>query len=187
MNNKAQKQQHGVALVITLIVLVIVSLLSISSIRTTTLQERMSANVLDRQISFQTAESILRLAEAAVANSPSFQAHGGLDCSPLSTTICPADPLAVPAANWRDITIDAPNNNQVGVAQYMVQFMGTSAEQNPDDLGQSQSANARQYGGDQASGVPVSDVFRITVRNTDPTAVGGRAFVVVQSTVRIRR
>jgi len=195
MTTASFSRQRGVALVITLIVLVIVSILSVSSIRTTTLQERMSGNILDREITFQSAESVLRLAEAAVANNPSFQAHSGVDCS-STAAVCQPDPLQVPDANWRSLAVNPQGgganqigNNQflVGTPQYLVQYMGASPEQDPDDLGQNLSANVRQYGGDLANGAPVSDVFRITVRNVDPDQGTDRSFVMLQSTIRVRR
>lgn len=184
MKHAVIHKQKGVALVITLMVLVIVSLLSMSSIRTTTLQERMSANVLDREITFQTAESILRIAENAVANNPNFVLHGGSDCSSTSADLCPQ----VPVAGWQNIADDVPNSGfLIGTAQYHVAFLGQSPEPNTEDLGQEQSANSKQYGGELASGTPVSNVYRITVRNADPTATGGRSYVMLQSTIRIRQ
>lgn len=176
--------ERGVALAITLIILVIISLLSVSSVRTTSLQERMSGNLRDREISFQHAESILRLAETAVQNAPTFAAHGGLDCSDTAPP-CPSDPLAVPAANWRNLVTNVPANNQVGTAQYLVQYMGFAQENDPNNLGQNQSANNNQYGSNNNS-APLSDVFRITVRNSNDQAAG-RSLVVLQSTIRIRR
>lgn len=179
--------QGGVALVITLIVLVIVTLLSLSTVRTTTLQERMSANVLDRELTFQTAESILRLAENAVANNPDIAAHGGIDCSPGSTASCNPIPADADAA-WRNLGAAVPNEAfEAGTAQYHVAFLGVSPEPAEDSLGQEQSANTRQYGGDQAGGTPVSNVYRITVRNGAPDEVGARSFVMLQSTIRVRQ
>jgi type IV pilus assembly protein PilX len=184
-------KQRGVALVITLIVLVIVTLLSLSSIRTTTLQERMSANVLDRELTFQTAESILRLAEIAVADNPNFAAHGGVDCS-AAAVACLADPLDPNFTGWQPLPASAAANvpNQAfapGTGQYHVAFLGIAPEANEASLGQEQSANNIQYGADQSGGAPVSHVFRISVRNQDPTATGARSFVMLQSTIRVRQ
>lgn len=186
-----QPKQQGVALVITLIVLVIVTLLSLSSIRTTTLQERMSANVLDRELTFQTAESVLRLAELAVADNPNFAAHGGVDCS-SAAAVCVADPFDPNFAGWRalpnNVAANVPNQAfNPGLGQYHVAFLGISPEAAEDSLGQEQSANNVQYGSDQVGGTPVSRVFRITVRNADPATTGARSFVMLQSTIRVRQ
>lgn len=184
-------KQQGVALVITLIVLVIVTLLSLSSIRTTTLQERMSANVLDRGVTFQATESMLRLAETAVANNPNFAAHGGVDCSPAAAA-CVSNPLDPNFTGWQplpdNVAANVPNQAFApGTGQYHVAFLGISAEASEDRLGQELSANTIQYGADQSGGTPESSVFRITVRNQDPAATGARSFVMLQSTIRVRR
>ena len=63
MNHMPRKQQ-GMVLLVGLIILVVLSLLAISSIRTTTLEERMTGNSQDQQIAFQVAEAALREAEA---------------------------------------------------------------------------------------------------------------------------
>ena len=184
-------RQQGVALVITLIVLVIVTLLSLSSIRTTTLQERMSANVLDRELTFQTAESVLRLAEIAVADNPNFAAHGGVDCS-SAAAVCVPDPFDPNFTGWQplpnNVAANVPNQAfATGTGEYHVAFLGISPEESEDSLGQEQSANNVQYGSDQSGGTPVSAVFRITVRNEDPAATGARSFVMLQSTIRVRQ
>jgi type IV pilus assembly protein PilX len=59
--------QRGVALIIALIMLMIMSLLAVASLRGTAQQERMSTNALDRELAFQAAEAALRVGEARVA------------------------------------------------------------------------------------------------------------------------
>lgn len=56
-------RQRGAALIVALILLMIMSMLGLSSIRTTSMQERMSANAFDRSLAFQAAEYALRLGE----------------------------------------------------------------------------------------------------------------------------
>lgn len=62
--NRAPHRQQGMVLLVGLIILVVLSLLAISSIRSTTLEERMTGNSQDQQIAFQVAEAALREAEA---------------------------------------------------------------------------------------------------------------------------
>lgn len=57
------RRQSGAALVITLVLLVIITLLGLASLRQTALEERMSANMKDRSIALQNAEFGLRAAE----------------------------------------------------------------------------------------------------------------------------
>ena len=59
-------RQSGVSLVIVLILLLVMTILGLAVMRGTLLEERMSANMYDRSLAFQQAESALREAEAAV-------------------------------------------------------------------------------------------------------------------------
>ena len=52
--------QRGSALIISLVFLVIMTLIAVSSMRDTTLQERMAGNLRDRSLAFQAAEASLR-------------------------------------------------------------------------------------------------------------------------------
>lgn len=57
-------KQSGATLAIALILLFMVTLLGISTIQTTQMQEKMSANMQDKEISFMAAESALAAGEA---------------------------------------------------------------------------------------------------------------------------
>jgi len=62
------RSQHGAALIIAMILLVIMSLLAVSSLRDTAIQERMSSNTYDRDLAFQSAEAGLRMGERVAEN-----------------------------------------------------------------------------------------------------------------------
>lgn len=66
-------KQRGIALPLTLILLFAMTLLGIATLRTTTLEENMSANSRLRQVAFNAAESALRNAEYNVLNLRSLQ------------------------------------------------------------------------------------------------------------------
>ncbi len=55
-----QQSQQGVALFISLVMLLILTILGVSAVQTTALQERMSRNSLDNNLAFQAAESAIR-------------------------------------------------------------------------------------------------------------------------------
>lgn len=57
------KKQRGVILIMSLVILMVLSLLGVSSMRTSSLQERMSGNARDYQIAFEAAEIALRSGE----------------------------------------------------------------------------------------------------------------------------
>lgn len=59
----ARRKQSGVSLIVVLLLLVIVTLLGIASLRGAIMQERMAANTMARNMSFQVAEAGLRQAE----------------------------------------------------------------------------------------------------------------------------
>lgn len=68
-----QRQQQGVVLAIALIMLVLITLLAVSGMRSTIMEERMVSNSRNSNTAFQLAESALRQAElalqaAAIAN-----------------------------------------------------------------------------------------------------------------------
>lgn len=73
--NKAHFKQEGMALVISLIFLVVLTVLGVFSIQNNTLQERMAGNHRDQHIAFEAAELALRFGEEATVQ----QAFGGSD------------------------------------------------------------------------------------------------------------
>lgn len=65
-----RNRQGGAALVITLVLLVIITLLGLASLRQTALEERMSANMKDRAIALNSAEIGLRGGETWLTGRP---------------------------------------------------------------------------------------------------------------------
>ena len=56
-------RQRGASLVVVLILLLVMTLLGLAVLRGTLLEERMSANLLDRSQNFQAAEAALTIIE----------------------------------------------------------------------------------------------------------------------------
>lgn len=99
MTNPRLRQQ-GVALIVGLILLMVMTLLGISIVRTVTMEEKMSANSYDRSLAFYSAESGLRVAEAYVAlNRPN---PPGTNCDAAGVCTSP-DPTAA-VSRWLDPT-----------------------------------------------------------------------------------
>lgn len=72
--------QSGAALIVSLIFLLLMTLLSTSTMRSATMQERMAGNTRDYNLGFQSAESALRDAEnylRTTAALPEFDDTGG--------------------------------------------------------------------------------------------------------------
>lgn len=61
-----RQRQQGVSLLVVLILLIVMSILGVAVLRSSALQERMSANMLDRNEAMQAAETGLLVAERTV-------------------------------------------------------------------------------------------------------------------------
>jgi type IV pilus assembly protein PilX len=70
MNRLPPARQRGAALVTVLVLLLVMTLLGLISVRTSLLEERMSADLYDRSLAFQSAEAGLRAGEAIAATRP---------------------------------------------------------------------------------------------------------------------
>lgn len=64
-NNSAEK---GSALIVSLVMLLLLSLIGIAGIQNTVMQDRMAANLLDKELAFQAVEAAVREAEESLAN-----------------------------------------------------------------------------------------------------------------------
>lgn len=180
MSRHSRSSQHGVALVVALVLLVVATLIGLAGIRGTNLQERMSANMYDRSLAFQRAESALRAAEQAITSNYRIDQLGGADCSPTSGNVC----MSVPAANAAWITVDSFHNvnedKTPGTPQYFIQLMGTGNSQS--NLGLDANADYGNYG----NAYPPDNVayYRVTARSSAPADATDRSIVVLQSTVK---
>jgi Tfp pilus assembly protein PilX len=65
----SRSTQDGMALIVSLVFLLLMTLIGISSMQNATLQEKMAGSVKFRNESFQAAEAALRIGESAVSES----------------------------------------------------------------------------------------------------------------------
>jgi len=68
LSNPQRRKQSGVTLVITLILMVLITVIGIASLRTTSLEEKMAANMQQSTRAFESAESGIRKAVSDVNN-----------------------------------------------------------------------------------------------------------------------
>ncbi len=173
-------QQRGIALVVALLLLVVVTLVGLAAVRSTTMQQKMTSNFLDREIAFQSAEAALRQGEVAVqaAASPS----GFYDCSPGSSNNCLVDAMADANVAGSIVTVATGSFTKGALAasqpQYVVQYLGNFQIPSPNV---SQVSNCSGYG--PCSSNSTADFFRITARS-GPANAGERASVTLQSVYR---
>lgn len=72
-----RKNQKGVVLVISLIMLLLLSLLAVSSMNTTIMEEKVTGNYKDKNTAFQAAEAALRAGEAYLNDTATLPAFDG--------------------------------------------------------------------------------------------------------------
>lgn len=117
MKTPASFRQGGAALLIVLLLLLVMALLGIASMRSTLLEERMSGASYDRSLSFQAAESALRVGEAALRANPDT-ACSGSRCNPPPNV----DPICGVGAGWMNAAVALTGN--VVAPQYRIDFLG---------------------------------------------------------------
>jgi len=82
MNISTPGQQRGVALLMGMMMLLVLTLISVSSMQGSTLQEKMTGNVREANLAFQTAEDVIRQVEAQVTQASLTGTFAGL--SPIT-------------------------------------------------------------------------------------------------------
>ena len=96
LSNPSPRHQQGAVLAISLIILLLMTIIGVSAMQSTTLQEKMAGNLRDSNLAFQAAESALRDAENylfTAASLPSFS-------SSCTNSFCiPAAPSDTP--QWK--------------------------------------------------------------------------------------
>ena len=74
------KNQRGVVLIMSLTILMVLTLIGVSAMKTSSLQERMSGNARDYQIAFEASEIALRAGEdyvKSISTTADFSSGGG--------------------------------------------------------------------------------------------------------------
>lgn len=166
------RRQSGMSLVIVLILLVAMSLLGIAILRSTAMQERMSANLRDRSLAFQAAEATMRFAQnqvlGAVPTDPDepgwdIKVPTAADCASIS--ICPTGMSGPPP--WRD----GPSygTSPVTTTEYWIEYVGTAPAR----------PNACSMPGKEETPDCQSPMYRVNVRSR----AAGRADVTLQGNI----
>lgn len=179
-----RKGQRGVALVVALVLLVVITLVGLAAVRGTIMQQKMTSNFYDRQLAFQEAEAALRQAEAKILSTPSATAFR--DCSSGGTNLCLANPFAS-GSNISDsdiVTVDASSFDAGKLAasqpQYVIEFMGNFKI---PDSEIKQVSNCAGYAA--CGSANIAGFYRITARSGPPSVdTQGRASVTLQSMFR---
>ncbi len=118
------KPQRGIALVVTLLLLIAITVLTLSSMQRSTLQERMTANLYEHQLFVQQTESALRAAEdVLVSLLPNPAAVAGTQPGFYSLPIAgQPDRWEDPATVWQ--APPAVNQMLDLQAEYIIEYVG---------------------------------------------------------------
>lgn len=174
-------RQRGIALVVALILLLVITLVGLAAVNGTLLQQKMSASFYDRELAFQSTEAAMRQAGTAIQTAvASATAPAGYpDCSPGSGNKCLANPFdesTVPTIYTVSSSSFNAGSIAAGQPQYIVQYMGRF--QTPNQTARQISNTS--YGSGNVN-LRCADFYRITARSGDPASTGGRAQVTLQS------
>lgn len=180
MTNSHPRGQRGIALVVVLILLVVMSLLAIVSLRSTLMEERMSANMMDRSLSFQAAEAALREGETAAQAAK-------IGSSPMGDAACTNavcnQPIASSQPRWVNPTgtaWTAAKNTTVSLgsktaqAQYFIEYLA-------DNVPARGTCTTTEDVSPDATCTTLEWRYRITARST----AAGRATVMLQTTYAV--
>lgn len=178
-SHKLKRTEVGAALVMALVFLLVLTLLGISSLNTSALQEKMAGNVQDRNYAFQAAESALITGENLIGSSISINtvvADSSITTDGLhkpSTTSTPVwdegTPIWTTSTDVR--TLSGILTKVASAPKFIIEDVGQI-----EDVGGSLKlpTNYKSAG---------KNLFRITSRGTGGT---NAAVVIVQSTYEKR-
>ncbi|WP_310307243.1 pilus assembly PilX family protein [Hydrogenophaga laconesensis] len=165
-----RRTEKGVALIVALIMVVIMSLLGLAGVRMILQEEKMAGYAYDRTLTFQAAEAALREAENGIDQVKPEPLSGA--CSTFSSGIysvraCPPALAGAATPRWLDTAFTGwANAATVGTGslavtpQYFVEYLGSGFPCGLDP-----------------SAPPVCKRYRVTAR----AGGNGRAAVMVQS------
>ncbi len=160
-------RQRGVALVISLLMLVAITLLAVSAMRNSVLQEKMAGNLTDAEVSHQIAETTLRQVATQLPPAPGTAWYVAALPAPVQGTVDVWHNSAF-WANAGQVTVNINGRNYTG--QFIVENLGYwSSKQDPSCKPKENPLCERQ-------------TYRITARNLPVT---GRAGVMMQVVWRL--
>ncbi len=161
----SMRRQQGISLLVVLLLLVVMSVLGVAVLRSSALQERMSANLRDRSLATQAVEAALDAARADLAAVPKWRTTVPTAADCASDGVCPSYTDEA-SAGW----MNGPTLGGVAT-QYWIEYLGenTTALETTGVIPGSETTN-------------FGPMFRITARSNSI----GRALVVLQTDVIYR-
>lgn len=151
--------QRGSVLIISLMMMVLMTLLSVTAMRTTVVEQKMAGNQRDMTIALQSAEGALRNAEAYVESLAAITAFNGgvVGLYTAEDLIDPLDSTTWTSANSR--AYDGEMTDASTVPRYIIELVKE---------GEGESLTISNYG--ESTGDESVHTFRITARATGKTS-----------------
>lgn len=157
LNIRSPQKEHGAVLIVSLIMLLIVTMIAVSSMQGTVMEEKMAGNTRDRNLAFQTAESALREAETYVeglASMGTFTGSGGL------YGLLDSEPYYSDSATWSEtvnhVVASAPHGSYDAPRYFIKNYTVVK--------GTAGALNMSGYGDNKGTGDIT--VFKVTARST---------------------
>lgn len=170
---KLVNKQCGSVLIISLVIMVVLTILGVSGMRTAVLEEKMAGNMRDSQLAFQAAEATLKQAEQYIDENIVSIVNFDTDGSDglYSTDIYqPWNNIAWDSSDSLEYTDFDSDYSVKASPRFIIQHL-VSQKNDIDDL------NLNNYG--QGTGAGRIEMFVITAR---ATGISGKSVVTLQST-----
>ena len=168
-------KQKGAALILSLLILLVMTLIGVTAMQTTTMEEKMAGNMNDMNVALQTAEAALRAGETDLEDlfsTADFTNTGGSGPFNYKWSVGTApDPFA--NATWANDTSSKSYTaftGNGGNGRYFIEKVGVV------DTSSSEEQCLDQHGDPCTGGILES--FRVTARGT---GLSGTAVVILQS------
>jgi type IV pilus assembly protein PilX len=168
MHNTFTKQQKGAALILSLLILLVMTLIGVTAMQTTTMEERMAGNMNDQSHAMQAAEAAIYAAETELegyVNTNDFNTTGYLRTQGNS----PSDPFTT---TWTDGTDGSGGNGSSGDSKETTLSgwtLGTAPKYYIEELGaisNSDSNTSINLTNNYTPSGTETNKFRITARGT---------------------
>lgn len=168
-----RSKESGIALIVGLIVLLLLTIIMLSALKVTALEERMAGNSQNHNVAFQAAESALREAEAFIESGANAFAPLKLSGAPfrdndenicqhgLCSTTDPLQSEIFPNVVGTRITASTGIAGIVAEPEYIIELIRTDPSVDSSRVYATFRITTRAWGGDTNSLVQLQSTYRL--------------------------
>jgi len=153
--------QKGAVLVVGLLILLVMTIIGVTTMQTSRVEEKMAGNVRDRNLAFEAAESALREAEDYIENLENVSGFTGSNGLYGESNSEPINLSAPSSSTWTSTNSRAYSGSLSSVSalpRYVIKI------QSRGNSGLTGALNVQGYGKQNPASQAI--VFRVTVRGT---------------------